>query len=140
MNHRLFAAVGLAAALLTFATPALAGGRASAPAEVHELWSGALYTSTYRVGVCISALGNLRGVVHLRLRGGQVDVYHITGQVRNNTVRARHSSGHSFEGRLVSPQEVEGVITLKSGMRIRLDGKREQGAPLAAEDCAPLPY
>ena len=118
---------------------ATAGQVGDQPVEVRELWTGALYTSTYRVGICFSALGDLRGVVHLKLRTGEVDVYHIIGEVNNNEIRARHSSGHTFEGRLVSADAVEGIISLKSGMRVRLEGRREHNARLAEEDCAPLP-
>ena len=107
--------------------------------EVRELWTGSLYSSTYRVGVCVSAQGAVRGVVHLRLYNGKVDVYHIDGTVRNNDIEAHHSSGHSFKGRLASADKVEGVISLKNGMNIRLEGKRIHDAPLAPEDCAPLP-
>lgn len=108
-------------------------------AEVRELWTGSLYTSTYRVGVCISALGGIRGVVRLQLRNGQVDLYHITGQVKDGVIRASHSSGHSFKGQFVSRDSVEGFITLRNGLRIRLEGRRQHDAPLAPEDCAPLP-
>ena len=119
------------------ATPAPSA--ANTPVEVRELWTGALYSSTYRVGVCVSAQGRVRGVVHLRLYNGKVDVYHIDGTVRNNDIEAHHSSGHSFKGRLASADKVEGVISLKNGMNIRLEGKRIHDAPLAPEDCAPLP-
>ena len=127
-------------------TPPTAGGTATAtpsaanaPVEVRELWTGSLYSSTYRVGVCVSAQGAVRGVVHLRLYNGKVDVYHIDGTVRNNDIEAHHSSGHSFKGRLASAEKVEGVISLKNGMNVRLEGKRIHDAPLAPEDCAPLP-
>jgi hypothetical protein len=119
------------------ATPAPSA--ANTPVEVRELWTGSLYSSTYRVGVCVSAQGTVRGVVHLRLYNGKVDVYHIDGTVRNNDIEAHHSSGHSFKGRLASADKVEGVISLKNGMNIRLEGKRIHNAPLAPEDCAPLP-
>ena len=119
------------------ATPAPSA--ANTPVEVRELWTGSLYSSTYRVGVCVSAQGTVRGVVHLRLYNGKVDVYHIDGTVRNNDIEAHHSSGHSFKGRLASADKVEGVISLKNGMNVRLEGKRTHDAPLAPEDCAPLP-
>ena len=115
--------------------PELAAG----PVEVKELWTGSLYSSTYRVGVCFSADGSVRGVVHLRLYNGKVDVYHIVGSVRNNEIEARHSSGHTFKGRLVSANRVEGVIKLKSGMKVQLEGTRTHDVPLAPENCAPLP-
>ena len=116
-----------------------AAGASGAPVEVRELWTGSLYSSTYRVGVCISAQGTVRGVVQLRLYNGKVDVYHIDGTVRNNDIEAHHSSGHSFKGRLASADKVEGVISLKNGMNVRLEGKRAHDVELAPEDCAPLP-
>ena len=109
------------------------------PVEVRELWTGSLYSSTYRVGVCFSAQGKVRGVVHLRLYNGKVDVYHIDGTVQNNDIEAHHSSGHKFKGRLASADTVEGVISLKNGMNIKLEGKRAHDVQLAPEDCAPLP-
>ena len=109
------------------------------PVEVRELWTGSLYSSTYRVGVCVSAQGNVRGVVQLRLYNGKVDVYHIDGTVQNNEIEAHHSSGHKFKGRLASADTVEGVISLKNGMNIKLEGKRAHDVQLAPEDCAPLP-
>ena len=111
---------------------------AGSPVEVRELWTGSLYSSTYRVGVCFSAQGTVRGVVQLRLYNGKVDVYHIDGTVQNNDVEAHHSSGHKFKGRLVSADSVEGDISLKNGMNVRLEGKRTHGVELAPEDCAPL--
>ncbi len=117
-------------------TPSTQEGR---PVEVRELWTGSLYSSTYRVGVCVSAQGNVRGVVHLRLYNGKVDVYHIDGTVQNNEIEAHHSSGHKFKGRLVTADTVEGVISLKNGMNIKLEGNRAHDVELAPEDCAPLP-
>ena len=109
------------------------------PVEVRELWTGSLYSSTYRVGLCFSAQGKVRGVVQLRLYNGKVDVYHIDGTVQNNDIEAHHSSGHKFKGRLASADTVEGVISLKNGMNIKLEGKRAHDVQLAPEDCAPLP-
>lgn len=109
------------------------------PVEVRELWTGSLYSSTYRVGVCFSADGKVRGAVHLRLYNGKVDVYHIDGTVQNKDIEAHHSSGHKFKGRLVSADKVEGVISLKNGMNIKLEGKRAHDVELVPEDCAPLP-
>lgn len=113
-------------------------GQDPAESEVRELWTGSLYTSSYRVGVCFTAQGELRGVVHLRLRNGQVDVYHIRGSVKGKEIRARHGSGHSFAGRFANSGRVEGTIRLKNGMKVRLEGRRTHNAALAPENCAPL--
>lgn len=107
--------------------------------EMSELWTGALYTSTYRVGVCVSANGAVRGALLLRLADGQIDEYHFSGTVKNNHIEARHSSGHQFSGRLVSRERVEGRISLKNGMNIFLEGKRSLDVPLNYDDCSPLP-
>lgn len=120
-------------------SPSLPAASADAPAEVTELWTGSLYTSTFRVGLCFSAQGKVRGVLHLRLANGQVDVYHFEGSVKDNAIEASHSSGHRFKGRLSASDKVEGTISLKNGMKIKLEGKRVQDVPLAAGDCAPLP-
>lgn len=110
-----------------------------APVEVRELWTGSLYTSTFRMGMCFSARGKVRGVLHLHLANGQVDVYHFYGSVKDNVVAASHSSGHILHGRLSAPDKVEGMINLKNGMKIKFEGKRIYDVPLASEDCAPLP-
>lgn len=107
--------------------------------ETSELWTGTLYSSTYRVGLCVSANGAVRGALFLRLADGQIDEYHFNGTVKNNHIEAHHSSGHHFAGRLASRDRVEGRIRLKNGMAIFLEGKRILDAPLNYEDCSPLP-
>lgn len=107
--------------------------------ETTELWTGALYSSTFRAGMCISATGRIKGALFLRLANGQVDEYHFRGTVKDNHVAAYHSSGHAFAGQLVSPDKVEGRIQLKNGMALFLEGKREQDVELNYNDCSPLP-
>lgn len=107
--------------------------------EVNELWTGSLYTSSYRVGICFSSTGSIRGVLNLRLANGQVDVYHFYGTVNNNKVFASHSSGHIFNGELIGNEIVKGEIQLKNGFKVNLEGKRVQDVELIKEDCAPLP-
>lgn len=106
--------------------------------EMSELWTGSLYSSSYRVGLCISALGNVRGALFLTRADGKTDEYHFTGTVKDNHIEAKHSSGHSFSGRLSARDKVEGRITLKNGMKIFLEGQREQNASLNFNDCSPL--
>lgn len=110
---------------------------AASTAEVAELWTGSVYTSTYRIGICFSPEGKVRGVMRLRTFSGAVDVYHFWGAAKNSDVEARHSSGHRFTWRLLSPERVEGEIVLKSGRKIRIDGVRHHNARLAPDDCAP---
>lgn len=108
------------------------------PKELHELWSGALYTSTYKAGVCIDPAGKVRGVLLVRTMGGAVDPYHFSGSMENGIIRATHSSGHTFKGSFASDNEVQGTITLKSGRNISMSGKREHNVPLT-DRCRPLP-
>lgn len=106
--------------------------------EQREIWSGRLYTSTYRAGVCIDPMGKVRGVLLVRTMGGAVDPYHFSGNVENGSIRATHGSGHSFKGSFASDDEVQGTITLKSGRNISLSGKRQHNVELT-ESCRPLP-
>lgn len=116
--------------------PGIAKG--AGPDEVTELWTGTIYTASYRVAVCVRPDGALRGVLYLRGYTGNVDVYHIHGHVTGNRVEASHSSGHHFTGRLDGGDAVTGTIRLKSGMSINLKGHRRKGVPVTP-DCAPMP-
>lgn len=109
-----------------------------ADAEQRELWSGSLYTSTYRAGACIAPDGKVRGVLLLRTAGGAVDTYHFDGTFENGIIRARHSSGHSFKGSFPADKEITGTITLKSGRTVTLSGNRQRDVKLT-ETCRPLP-
>ena len=120
-------------------TPPAASAASPAGEERRELWTGSLYTSTYRIGLCVAPTGEARGVVLLRIYNGDVDVYHVEGVVRNGRITARHHSGHRFEGKYTSPDTVDGVITLKSGRKVSLTAKRTPHARLTGDDCRPLP-
>lgn len=109
-----------------------------APHTSRELWSGALYTSTYRAGVCIEADGAVRGVLLVRTMNGAVDPYHFYGTFKDGIVRATHGSGHSFEGSFNSDHEITGTIILKGGRKVTLTGKRHVDVPLT-DSCRPLP-
>ncbi|MEG2172929.1 MAG: hypothetical protein RRY29_06685 [Desulfovibrionaceae bacterium] len=107
-------------------------------AEERELWSGSLYTSTYRAGACIAPDGTVRGVLLLRTSSGAVDTYHFSGKRENGSIQAQHSSGHAFLGSFPSDTIITGTITLKSGRTITLSGMRQRGVELD-ESCRPLP-
>lgn len=109
-----------------------------APQTSRELWSGSLYTSTYRAGVCLDPDGAVRGVLLVRTMNGAVDPYHFYGTFKDGIVRASHGSGHSFEGSFSSDKEVTGTITLKGGRKVTLTGKRQKNVTLT-ETCRPLP-
>ena len=109
------------------------------PGEVTELWEGEVLTSRFRAAVCINARGELRGAALLRTRGGQVDVYHLEGTVRDGRVEARHpSSGHRFTGRLMDDGKAGGTLRLKNGLSFAIDARRTPDVPVT-EDCAPVP-
>lgn len=109
------------------------------PGEVTELWEGEVLTSRFRAAVCINARGELRGAALLRTRGGQVDVYHLEGNVREGRVEARHpSSGHYFTGRLMDDGKAGGTLRLKSGLSFAIEARRTPDVPVT-EDCAPVP-
>lgn len=104
---------------------------------LRELWTGKLYSSTFRAGVCVNAEGDVRGVLLLRLKSGKVDIYHFEGKMTGDEITARHSSGHKFRGNLTGGDAVAGEITLKNGMRLEMRGRRTHGVPLAEDTCRP---
>ena len=90
----------------------------AADEERRELWTGSLYSSTYRAGICIRSNGDVYGALYLRQAGGAVDRYTISGKVEGDRITARHNSGHEFKGRFVSGDTVQGELTLKSGHKL----------------------
>ncbi len=108
------------------------------PETIGELWTGSLYSSTYKAGVCIASDGAVRGVLHLRLKGGQVDTYHFYGQQSaDGRIKAKHSSGHRFEGYFINDHIIKGNVRTKGGFSVKLEGKREQGVVLT-DSCGPV--
>lgn len=130
----------LRAALLCGALSLSVAAPGRAEDELRELWTGRLYTSTYRAGVCVRPDGDLRGVLLLRLASGAVDVYHFQGRMENGDITARHSSGHKFQGRFADENAVVGKIVLKSGRRVDLRGRRVRGTILSTDTCRPLDH
>jgi len=108
------------------------------PNKIQEIWQGKIYTSTYRAGVCIDVKGQIQGVLKLRTSKGDVDTYHFFGHIKNGKIFAKHSSGHIFKGKFISDSKVGGKITLKSGYKVALKGKRLKNVQLTTS-CAPLP-
>lgn len=111
----------------------------TSPGVVTEYWDGRVLTASFRAGMCFEADGKARGVLILRHSNGKEDVYHLYGTMRNGEFSLRHGSGHEFTGTLANPEKMEGKVRLANGVRLSLQGKRRRHAPLAAEDCAPLP-
>lgn len=109
------------------------------PERVTELWEGKALTAHFRIGICYSPDGQAQGVMLLRHKNGQEDVYHLYGTLKNNEFYLTHSSGHKISGKLSSPAAMEGKARLSNGLSLKLSGKRQQNVPLLADDCAPLP-
>lgn len=125
---------------IAFAAPVFARQTVSTnPEETAELWEGKALTAHFRVGICYKADGSARGVLLLKHRSGQEDVYHLYGTLKNNEFYLTHSSGHKISGKLTGPDSMEGKAKLSSGIRLNLSGKRFRNVRLAAPDCAPLP-
>ena len=98
--------------------------RAASGNERRELWTGSLYSSTYRAGICIKSNGDVYGALYLRQANGAVDRYTISGRVDGERITARHNSGHEFMGRFVSQDTVQGELTLKNGHRLNVRAAR----------------
>ena len=96
----------------------------AADAVRRELWTGSLYSATYRAGICIRSNGDVYGALYLRQAGGAVDRYTISGKVEGDRITARHNSGHEFKGRFVSGDTVQGELTLKSGHKLEVRALR----------------
>jgi len=92
--------------------------------ERRELWTGSLFSSTYRAGICIKDNGDVYGALYLRQANGAVDRYSISGRIDGDRIAARHHSGHEFEGRFISKDRVQGRLTLKSGHKLNVRALR----------------
>lgn len=82
----------------------------------------------------------IRGVAHVQGLCGRIDVYHFAGTFLDGDVQAFHSDGHSFRGRFSGPEEISGVLTTKTGMRLEIRAARCKPPPEGespAGDCAP---
>ena len=66
----------------------------------------------------------ISGVATVTSLFGQKDLYHFDGAVNGDVVQARHYKGRSFFGKVVGPDRIRGVLTLKSGMKLKLSAKR----------------
>ena len=107
---------------------------ARADDERRELWTGSLYTSTYRAGICIRSNGDIYGALYLRQADGAVDRYTISGKIEEDRITARHHSGHEFRGRFVSGDTVQGELTLKNGHTLNVRALRGP-EPEVDENC-----
>ena len=97
---------------------------ASPGEERRELWTGSMYSSTYRAGVCIKSNGDIYGALYLRQANGAVDRYTLSGKVDGEHITVRHNSGHEFQGRFTAEDTVQGELTLKNGHKMRVRALR----------------
>ncbi len=111
----------------------------SSPEIRGELWTGSLYSSKYRAGVCIDTDGKTHGVLILTLKDGKEDVYHFHGTKDiHGILRLKHSSGHKFKGHFASATSIEGKVTTKNGFTVKLKGHRAQNILLNGPSCRPF--
>ncbi len=105
---------------------------------IGELWTGSIYSSTFRAGACIHPDGKVNGVLLLKLKNGQVDTYHFYGNMdEHGIIRAKHNSGYKFKGKIDSVVKVSGEVTLNNGFTIDIEGNRLQNSKLT-KTCGPL--
>ncbi len=65
-----------------------------------------------------------KGVANLTDIMGAKNTYHVAGSVLGDKVKGRHGSGHTFAGKLVNPNTIEVVLTLKSGKTFEVELER----------------
>lgn len=105
--------------------------------ERTEVWEGKMYSSTFRAAMCVAPNGRARGVLLLRRRSGEVDIYHFYGVEKDGVIAVAHGSGHKLEARHATPTTVQGSLRLANGMKFSFDATRST-AGRVSEDCAPL--
>ena len=92
--------------------------------ERRELWTGSMYSSTYRAGICIKSNGDVYGALYLRQLGGAVDRYTLSGKVDGERITVRHNSGHEFQGVFTAEDKVQGELKLKNGRKMQVRALR----------------
>ena len=111
---RLAVTLALAMLLLSVTVPA-----APLEQEGAEVWE-TNYLIVRSVAYIHRNENKIFGVVYLFGLFGKTDVYHVQGIVNNGRIKAAHYTGHKFEGRMVSEQEVTGVVTTRNGHKFRI--------------------
>ncbi len=120
-----------------FATFSYATEAKQAP-HLGELWTGELYTSTYKAGACLDPKGAIHGVLIVRLKNGEEDIYHFRGtRDIKGIIRLKHNDGHTFKGQFDNATSISGDIDLANGFSVSLKGTRQQNVPLGPH-CRPL--
>ena len=69
------------------------------------------------------------GVVYLFDMFGSRRQYHFQGRIRNGRIYAFHHSGHHFTGHLLESDKATGVLTTKSGHKLKLEVTRTDTDP-----------
>lgn len=111
-------------------------GAKELPADgiIREVWVGTLYSSSFRIGICLKRDSKVSGVLYLKHSGEENDVYHMEGSWNSNELTATHHSGHSLQALMHNDGTVTGKISLKKGLRFSFEGKRIEKATLKEED------
>lgn len=118
---------------------ALLAALPAAAAERQEDWTGSVFTSTFRAGICVDPeRGSARATLLLRTRSGDVDEYHFFGTLEGTRMRMTHSSGHVFEGGTCDGGRAHGRVRMRGGMRVSLDAACAPAGHVR-DDCAPPP-
>lgn len=103
---RMLAAGTLCAALLLAAAPA-----ALAMYDCTGTWDAEHMFSEIEIHVTQTG-DRIEGVAYVYGIFGGVDTYHFQGRVfPDGRIEASHHSGHTFEGRMISENQGEGVLT-----------------------------
>lgn len=95
------------------------------PESKYEVWESSYLFS--RIIAYVNQKENeLSGVVYILGPFGKKDTYHFTGFVRKGRIEALHHSGHKFKGKVLSNEQVIGVITSKTGNRYKIKVQRRK--------------
>lgn len=87
------------------------------------VWESAIFGST--IITQIEQRGPvILGLATVTTLSGEVNAYHLVGTISGGEVRAWHASGHIFEGRALSNDEAQGILSFKGGRTLFLQGKR----------------
>lgn len=110
------------------AIPILLGcwGAFASGADSTEAWE-ARYLFSRAVAQMEREGNRMWGVVFLEEPFREVSTYHFSGTIEGDAVSASHYTGHSFQGKFIGDDEISGVLTTRTGIRITLKAKRREG-------------
>jgi len=68
----------------------------------------------------------LSGVVTIYEILGEDLTYHFAGTLKEDKVEVSHHEGHVFRGKILSNGKITGLLTTKTGVRIKIELKRQE--------------